>query len=55
MPNQKNDVVVNAHRTAAYDVATFSDRRFEDPDLVDAAARLEADAPAGALEAEAVR
>jgi hypothetical protein len=55
MPNQKNDVVVNAHRTAAYDVAAFSDRRFEDPDLVDAAARLEADAPAGALEAEPAR
>lgn len=51
MPNQKNDVVLDAYRTAAYDVAAFSDRRFEDPDLVDAAARLEADAPPGALEA----
>ncbi len=55
MPNQKNDVVVNAHRTQAYDVASFSERRYDDPDLMDAAARLEADAPPGALEADVVR
>jgi hypothetical protein len=48
MPNQKNDVVVNAHVTKPYDVAQFSDRPFNDPDLLDAAARLDADLPPGA-------
>jgi hypothetical protein len=47
MPNQKNDVVPNAHVTQPYDVAQFSDRPFNDPDLLDAAARIEADAPPG--------
>jgi hypothetical protein len=52
MPNQKNDVVWNAYRTQPYDVTAFSERAFDDPDLLDAATRLEADAPPGSLEAE---
>ena len=47
MPNQKNDVVVNAYVTKPYDVGQFSDRPFDDPDLLDAAARIEADTPPG--------
>jgi hypothetical protein len=47
MPNQKNDVVVNAHITKPYDVTQFSDRAFQDPDLLEQAARLQADAPPG--------
>ncbi len=47
MPNQKNDVATNPHTTKPYPVTTFSERRFDDPDLLDAAARLRADAPAG--------
>lgn len=41
MPNAKNDVVENAHTTAAYEVEGFSDAPFDDPDLLDAADRLE--------------
>jgi hypothetical protein len=54
MPNQKNDVVVNPHVTKPYDVTQFSDRPFNDPDLLDAAARLQADLPpgGGALQAD---
>ncbi len=53
MPNQKNDVAVNAHTTAAYRADQFSDQPFNDPDLVDTATRLEAEAPlGGGLEAE---
>lgn len=49
MPNQKNDVVSQAHRTAAYEVTQFSERAFDDPDLLDAAARIEGDAVPGGL------
>ncbi len=52
MPNQKNDVVRNAYVTKAYDVGTFSDRAFNDPGLLDAAARLRAERPVGGLEAQ---
>jgi len=48
MPNQKNDVAENAHATRPYPFTAFSDRPFDDPDLLDAARRLEADAPFGA-------
>jgi hypothetical protein len=41
MPNAKNRLVENAHVTAAYRAAQFSDAPFEDPDLLDAADRLE--------------
>jgi hypothetical protein len=44
MPNQKNDVLERAHVTAAYTVDRFSAAPFGDPDLNDAADRLEADA-----------
>jgi len=44
MPNQKNDVLEFAYMTRPYPVAQFSDKPFNDPDLLDAAARLEADA-----------
>ncbi|MEO6026286.1 MAG: hypothetical protein ABIR79_05410 [Candidatus Binatia bacterium] len=47
MPNQKNDVATNAHVTKSYPVTAFSERPFNDPALLDAAARLRADAPAG--------
>jgi hypothetical protein len=49
MPNQKNDVVWSAHMTKPYDVTLFSDRTFDDPDLLDAAARLQADGPPGGI------
>lgn len=52
MPNQKNDVVTSAYVTKAYAVAAFSDRAFADPGLLDAAARLRAEAPVGGLEAD---
>jgi hypothetical protein len=53
MPNQKNDVAVNPYVTKPYPVSAFSDRTYDDPDLLDAAARMRADAPArlGGLEA----
>jgi hypothetical protein len=47
MPNQKNDVAVNPHVTKPYPVNQFSDKPFDDPDLLDAAARLQADLPPG--------
>lgn len=48
MPNAKNRLVENAHRTAAYAASGFSDAPFDDPDLLEAANRLERDlAPAG--------
>jgi hypothetical protein len=50
MPNAKNRLVENAYVTAAYDAARFSDAPFDDPDLLDAARRLEQDLQAGALE-----
>jgi hypothetical protein len=47
MPNQKNDVATSPYVTRPYAVTAFSDRPFNDPGLLDAAARLRADAPAG--------
>ena len=52
MPNQKNDVVTNAFRTAAYRTDQFSDKPFDDPVLLETARRLEADAGPGAIEAD---
>lgn len=52
MPNQKNDVVTSAYVTGPYAATQFSDRTFDDPGLLDAAARLRTEAPVGALEAE---
>jgi hypothetical protein len=51
MPNQKNRLVENAYVTQAYDVASFSDQPFNDPNLLEAADRLERSAPAAALDA----
>jgi hypothetical protein len=48
MPNAKNRVVENAYTTGAYQSATFSDRPFNDPQLLEAAKRVEEDPmPAG--------
>jgi hypothetical protein len=44
MPNHKNDVLERAHVTAAYTAAQLSAAPFGDPDLLEAAGRLEADA-----------
>jgi hypothetical protein len=44
MPNQKNDVVEWAYVTQAYPVTVFSDKPFDDPDLIESAKRLERDA-----------
>lgn len=52
MPNQKNDVVAAAYRTQPYRATQFADRAYGDPGLLDAAARLRAEAPVGALEAQ---
>jgi len=43
MPNAKNRVAENVHVTGAYRFAQFSSAPFEDPDLLDAADRLERD------------
>jgi hypothetical protein len=43
MPNAKNRLVTNAHLTAPYRFAQFSPEPFNDPDLLDAAERLERD------------
>jgi hypothetical protein len=43
MPNAKNRLVVDAHVTGPYRFAQFSPAPFDDPDLLDAADRLEAD------------
>jgi hypothetical protein len=51
MPNAKNRLVENAHVTAAYRVATFTDVPYDDPDLLEAADRLEATGDIGPLEA----
>jgi hypothetical protein len=53
MPNQKNDVAELAYTTRPYRAAQFSDRSFDDPDLLEAAERLEADAPFAATGLEA--
>ncbi|MCC6847744.1 MAG: hypothetical protein IT294_04525 [Deltaproteobacteria bacterium] len=55
MPNQKNDVVSGAYVTQAHPVTAFSDRPYNDPDLLDAAARLRAETPVAGLEAGAAR
>jgi hypothetical protein len=51
MPNAKNRLVENAHVTAAYRAAAFTDVSYEDPDLLEAADRLEATGAIGPLEA----
>ena len=44
----KNRLVENAYRTGAYQVSAFSDRPFDDPQLLEAAKRIEDDPmPAG--------
>ncbi len=55
MPNQKNDVVRSAYTTKPYALAVFSDRPFNDPNLLDAAARLRREAPVDGLEAQRAR
>ena len=48
MPNAKNRVVENAYTTGSYQSAAFSDRPFNDPQLLEAAKRIEEDPmPAG--------
>ncbi len=47
MPNAKNRLAEANYRTAAYDVAAFTDQPFNAADLLDAAARLEHDLAAG--------
>jgi hypothetical protein len=51
MPNAKNHVAENVHLTAAHRAAVFTDRPFDDPELLDAAERAERDAPPAGLEA----
>jgi hypothetical protein len=41
MPNAKNRLVENAYVTGRYRAADFSDQPFNDPDLIDAADRIE--------------
>lgn len=41
MPNAKNRLVVDAHRTGPYSAASFTARPFDDPTLLEAADRLE--------------
>jgi hypothetical protein len=47
MPNAKSALVEDAHVTAPYRVAGFSDAPFDDPDLIDAADRIEGDLAPG--------
>lgn len=47
MPNAKNRLVEANYRTAAYDVAAFTDQPFNDVGLLDAATRLDRDLAAG--------
>jgi hypothetical protein len=52
MPNAKNRPLENAWMTRPYRASAFSDRPFDDPDLLDAAERIERDAAKpGGLEA----
>jgi hypothetical protein len=51
MPNAKNRVVENAHRTRPYVATSFSDRPFNDPGLLEAADRLERSGMPRGLEA----
>ncbi len=45
MPNQKNELVTNAYTTRPYQASAFSDQPYNDPNLIDTAERLEAEAP----------
>jgi hypothetical protein len=45
MPNAKNRLLENAWVTRAYGASSFTDRPFGDPALLDAAERIERDAP----------
>jgi hypothetical protein len=47
MPNAKNALVEDAHVTASHRVAGFSDAPFDDPDLLDAADRIEGELAPG--------
>src|SRR6185369_12101253 len=48
MPNAKNRIVENAYTTGTYQSVAFSDRPFNDPQLLEAAKRVEEDPmPAG--------
>jgi hypothetical protein len=52
MPNAKNRLADGAHVTAAYAAAQFTDAGYDDPELLDAADRVERDgADLGSLEA----
>lgn len=51
MPNAKNRVVEWPYRTGAHPVTAFTDRPFDDPDLLEAARRLEDDPMPAGLEA----
>jgi hypothetical protein len=51
MPNAKNRVAENVHLTRPYSAAAFTDRPFDDPDLLDAARRVEQDGPPAGLDA----
>ena len=51
MPNAKNRLAEWVHVTAAYHATDFTDQPFNDPDLLDAAQRLEQDGLKGGLEA----
>jgi hypothetical protein len=50
MPNAKNRVVENAYATGPYQVSAFSDRPFDDPQLLEAAKRIEDDPMPGGVE-----
>jgi hypothetical protein len=50
MPNAKNRLVENAFVTGHYAAAQFSDAPFNDPDLLEAASRLERDLPPTGLD-----
>ena len=51
MPNAKNRLAEWVHVTKAYRATEFTDQPFQDPDLLDAAERLERDNLKGGLEA----
>jgi hypothetical protein len=51
MPNAKNRVLENAHLTPAYRATAFTAAPFDDPDLLDAATRLERDGMPRGLDA----
>lgn len=51
MPNAKNRVLENAHLTGAYAADDFTDEPYDDPDLLEAARRVEEEGAVPALEA----